>query len=149
MAEKRIVRELNELNAENPTFVTAGPLSAEDPFVWSATIAGPPSSPYEGGLFQLKLAFPDDYPFRPPNAIFLTRIYHPNIHPDGAICLDLLRESWSPALTVSKLLLSICSLLTDPNPSDPLVPSIAEQFVNNREMYNETATVWTQQFASA
>uniref|UniRef100_A0A668S2Y6 E2 ubiquitin-conjugating enzyme n=1 Tax=Oreochromis aureus TaxID=47969 RepID=A0A668S2Y6_OREAU len=82
--------------------------------------------PYHGGVFFLSVHFPTDYPFKPPKVAFTTKIYHPNINSNGSICLDILRSQWSPALTVSKVLLSICSLLCDPNPDDPLVPDIAQ-----------------------
>src|SRR3984885_16089818 len=69
---------------------------------WQATIMGPPDSPYTGGVFFLLIHFPVDYPFKPPKVNFTTRIYHPNINSNGSICLDILRDQWSPALTISK-----------------------------------------------
>ncbi|GBP37116.1 Ubiquitin-conjugating enzyme E2-17 kDa [Eumeta japonica] len=100
-------------------------------------------SPYQGGVFFLTIHFPTDYPFKPPKVAFTTRIYHPNINSNGSICLDILRSQWSPALTISKVLLSICSLLCDPNPDDPLVPEIARIYKTDREKYNELAREWT------
>ena len=64
----------------------------------------------------MQIVFPPDYPFKPPKIRFLTKMYHCNVDAKGGICLDILKEHWSPALTISKVLLSICSLLTDPNP---------------------------------
>ncbi|XP_061054315.1 ubiquitin-conjugating enzyme E2 T-like isoform X3 [Eubalaena glacialis] len=108
---------------------------------------GPNDSPYQGGVFLLTIHFPTDYPFKPPKVAFTTKIYHPNITSNGSICLDILRSQWSPALTVSKALLSICSLLCDPSPDDPLVPETAHTDKANREKYNRLAREWTQKYA--
>ncbi|KAK6608377.1 ubiquitin-conjugating enzyme [Botrytis cinerea] len=115
MALKRINKELTDLGRDPPSSCSAGPIG-EDLFHWQATIMGPSDSPYTGGVFFLAIHFPTDYPFKPPKVSFTTRIYHPNINSNGSICLDILRDQWSPALTISKVLLSICSMLTDPNP---------------------------------
>ncbi|XP_073897557.1 ubiquitin-conjugating enzyme E2 D3 isoform X3 [Castor canadensis] len=104
-------------------------------------------SPYQGGVFFLTIHFPTDYPFKPPKVAFTTRIYHPNINSNGSICLDILRSQWSPALTISKVLLSICSLLCDPNPDDPLVPEIARIYKTDRDKYNRISREWTQKYA--
>ena len=108
---------------------------------------GPTGTPYAGGVFKLQMDFPNDYPFKPPKTTFKTKVYHPNISSDGGICLDILRENWSPALTVSKLLLSICSLLEDPNPKDPLSPEPAKLYQENRVEYDRRAREWTQKHA--
>ena len=135
-----------DLHKDPPTNCSAGPVS-EDIFHWQATIIGPEDSPYSGGMFNLNIQFPTDYPFKPPKVSFSTKIYHPNINSNGSICLDILRSQWSPALTISKVLLSICSLLTDPNPDDPLVPEIARVYKQDRDKYNDTARSWTNRFA--
>ncbi|RAL06372.1 putative glutaryl-CoA dehydrogenase [Aspergillus ibericus CBS 121593] len=129
-----------------PSSCSAGP-SGDDLFHWQATIMGPGDSPYSGGVFFLNIHFPTDYPFKPPKVNFTTRIYHPNINSNGSICLDILRDQWSPALTISKVLLSICSMLTDPNPDDPLVPEIAHVYKTDRPRYEATAREWTRKYA--
>ena len=146
MALKRINKELFDLQIDPPSNCSAGPVK-ENLFKWQATIMGPTDSPFEGGIFFLEINFPSQYPFKPPKCIFTTKIYHPNINSKGGICLDILGNNWSPALTISKVLLSICSLLTDPNPDDPLVPEIATQYTTNREKYDIIAREWTMKYA--
>ncbi|KAI2807963.1 hypothetical protein RDWZM_005384 [Blomia tropicalis] len=146
MALKRIRKELEDLKRDPPAQCSAGPIG-DDLYSWHATITGPPDSPYQGGVFFLSIRFPTDYPFKPPRVMFNTQIYHPNIHTNGSICLDILKGQWSPALTVSKVLLSICSLLCDPNPDDPLMAESARIYKTNRIKYNELAREWTRRYA--
>lgn len=145
-AAKRITKELADLTSDPPANCSAGP-EGDDIFHWTATLMGPEGTPYHGGIFYLNITFPANYPFKPPKIHFVTKIYHPNINSGGGICLDVLKDNWSPALTISKILISICSLLDDPNPDDPLVPSIAKQYVENRAAYDVTARTWTMDFA--
>ncbi|RCI03942.1 Ubiquitin-conjugating enzyme E2 2 [Rhizopus stolonifer] len=139
---KRITKELAEISLDPPSNCSAGP-KGDNIYEWVSTIAGPADSPYAGGVFFLDVHFPQEYPFKPPKVIFRTRIYHCNINSQGAICLDILKDNWSPALTISKVLLSICSLLTDANPYDPLVGSIAQEYLHSREEHDDTARDWT------
>jgi len=144
---QRITKELKEFKAEPLENCSAGPIG-DDIFNWQATIIGPEGSPYHGGVFTLSIVFSNEYPFKPPKCNFITKIYHPNINSHGGICLDILKDNWSPALTVSKLLLSICSLLGDPNPDDPLVLEIAQLYKTNKEEYNKRAKEFTLFYAS-
>ena len=146
MSLKRIQNELKDLRKDPPACCSAGP-QGEDLFRWEGYIFGPEDSPYVGGVFNLVIQFPVDYPFRPPHVQFTTKIYHPNINSAGLICLDILKTQWSPALTISKVLISITSLLTDPNPDDPLMPEIANLYKNDRAAYNEKALRYTLEYA--
>ena len=84
---------------------------------WKLKIKGPQNSPYENGLFDMLFRFNSDYPFKPPSLKFMKTIYHPNIYRDGKICIDILQPNeWASTQTVRTILLSIISLLCDPNP---------------------------------
>lgn len=144
---KRIGRELTEIRNDPPLNCSAGPIDDDDIYNWEGVMFGPSDSPYAGGVFKVNIQFPIDYPFKPPRIIFTTKIYHPNINTQGFICLDILKQNWSPALTISKVLLSILSMLTDPNPKDPLMPDIAQQYINDRASYEISAREWTQLYA--
>jgi len=132
----RLMSDLNAINHEPPSGCSAGLVNEHDLMSWSATIFGPESGPFEGGVFTLRLNFTDQYPQKPPKVRFLTQMYHPNVYSDGSICLDILQDKWAPIYSVSTILVSIQSLLTDPNPSSPANPEAANLYTNNREEYN-------------
>ena len=144
---QRVQREYVEMMSSPLSHATAGPVDESDMTKWQATLTGPAGTPYEGGLFRLGIVFPSDYPFKPPRIRFLTKVYHMNISSTGSICLDILKDQWSPVLTVPKVLISILSLLDDPEPSDPLVPEIAELYTKDRVAHDVQAREWTQMYA--
>ena len=143
----RIHGELKELK-KNPIENCVASTINDNIFHWKAQIYGPENTPYYGGIFILDILFPNDYPFNPPKINFDTRVYHPNINSTGSICMDILKDNWSPVMTISKVLLSICSLLNDPNPDDPLEAEIGNEFKNNREEFNNNAASWTLIYAN-
>lgn len=144
----RIAQEHYKLVKTPLARITAGPLHGNDLFHWSASIVGPNDSPYEGGVFFLDIMIPHNYPFSPPKVKFVTPIYHPNINRAGSICLDILKKEWSPILGIAGVLLSISSLLDDPNPDDPLVLIAAKLYKRDRNKYNDVARKFTLKYAS-
>ncbi|EDV19582.1 uncharacterized protein TRIADDRAFT_33263, partial [Trichoplax adhaerens] len=138
-----------DLGREQPAQCSAGPVDTNDIKLLIGTIMGSTDTPYQGGAFFLTIQFPPDYPFKPPKVTFVTRIYHPNINSNGSICLDILHLLVDKAcllLTFIKcglVLSSICSLLSTPNPGNPLAPEIANIFKTGRPKFNELAKEWT------
>ena len=125
---------------------SAGP-DGDNWFHWIAAFGGPTDTPYDGGTFFLDITFPQDYPFKPPKVKFTIKIYHLNINDKAGICLDILKDKWSPSLSIAKVLLSIMQLLTEPNVDDPLVPNIAKLYKTNRELHDKIAREWTVKYA--
>ena len=136
MSIKRINKELIDIKKEN-MFKTE--VINDDILKWECILKGSENTVYEKGIFRLSITFPENYPFKPPRIKFITRIFHPNINSNGNICLDILNKNWSPVLTISKILISILSLLDDPNPSDPLDPKAAELYLKDKDEFRNTA----------
>ena len=146
-ALRRLQKELSDLKKNPNTNCSAQPYD-NNLFHWRALIFGPEGTPYSDGIFHLDILFPTEYPFKPPKIHFINKVYHPNINSVGSICLVILKNNWSPALTISKVLISICSLLNDPNPDDPLEPDIANEYKNNYEKFQNTAMSRTTIYAA-
>lgn len=147
MNKKRIQQELQKLATNPPENCSAGLISESNIMHWTATIIGPVDTPYEGGAFNLDVRFTQEYPFKAPIIKFKTRVYHPNVDSAGNICLDILKETWSPALDMEKVLLSICSLLEDPNADDPLDPDSASMYREDINQFNQVAREYTLKYA--
>ncbi|CAK4034987.1 Ubiquitin-conjugating enzyme E2 35 [Lecanosticta acicola] len=143
---KRIIKETERLQNEPVPGISAQPHD-DNARYFDVIVEGPGGSCYEGGVFQLELFLPDDYPMCPPKIRFLTRIYHPNIDRLGRICLDVLKNNWSPALQIRTILLSIQALLGAPNPEDPLNEAVAKQWKEDQPAAIKTAREWTQVYA--
>uniref|UniRef100_A0A8D0PWY2 UBC core domain-containing protein n=1 Tax=Sus scrofa TaxID=9823 RepID=A0A8D0PWY2_PIG len=139
-------KETQRLLAEPVPGIKAEPDESNARY-FHVVIAGPQDSPFEGGTFKLELFLPEEYPMAAPKVRFMTKIYHPNVDKLGRICLDILKDKWSPALQIRTVLLSIQALLSAPNPDDPLANDVAEQWKTNEAQAIETARAWTRLYA--
>ncbi|KAI6786013.1 uncharacterized protein J7T54_006352 [Emericellopsis cladophorae] len=145
----RLAGELRRWRDGRPAFVSLRPLrlAVKGSCSFRISFEGPPQSPYQSGIFHLLCDYPLDYPAAPPKIRFLTRVYHPNISPDGQVCIDILSGNWSPALISEAVVISILSLLSDPETVDPLVPEIAATFLQDRPLYERNARLYTMKHA--
>ena len=145
---RRVVKETERLIADPVPGITAVPFP-DNLRYFNITVSGPSDTPFEGVIFKLELFLPDSYPMEPPKVRFLTKIYHPNIDRLGRICLDVLKDKWSPALQIRHVLLSIQALMSTPNPDDPLANDIAEVWRSNLNAALANAKDWTSKYARA
>jgi len=143
---RRIIKETQRLMQEPVPGISAVPDDVNARY-FHVVVAGPEESPFEGGVFKLELFLPEDYPMTAPKVRFITRIYHPNIDKLGRICLDILKEKWSPALQIRTVLLSIQALLSAPNPDDPLANDVAELWKTNEAEALKNARDCTRKYA--
>eukprot|EP00045_Choanoeca_perplexa_P000968 m.17123 g.17123 ORF g.17123 m.17123 type:complete len:168 (+) comp10652_c0_seq1:111-614(+) len=133
-SRKRLLKDLKMLQKEPQDGIMAHP-SQDSLMIWAAVIFGPPDTPFENGVFRLKLEFSEEYPAKAPNVKFVTDVFHPNVYTNGDICLDILQKRWSPSYSVGAILTSIQSLLDEPNPNSPANNDAAKLFSDNRLEY--------------
>jgi len=111
---------------------------------------GPEGTPYDGGKYEVDIVIPETYPFQPVKMKFITKVYHPNISSaSGAICLDILKDAWSPVLTLKSTLISLQSLLCSPEPNDPQDAEVAKHYMTSRASFDDTARYWAETYAGA
>ncbi len=137
-AKKRLLKDLIQI--QSLTFqdgVTAAPINETNLFEWQAIITGPDQTSYEGGLYELILSIPCNYPVKPPKVRFKTEIFHPNIYKNGDICIDILQDQWSEVMSIEKILISIRSLLNEPNVNSPANPEAALLYKEHRNEFNQ------------
>ena len=145
-------KQFRELNKSNDLGVSVGLVNDDNLYNWSVVIFGPPDTIFEGGYFKAILSFPEDYPISPPTMKFTTKMFHPNIYPDGRVCISILHppgkdafneqekmeEKWRPSLGAEEILLSVISMLNDPNCDSPANIDAAVMLRNNPEDYKNT-----------
>ena len=144
----RIKKEYQALQKEKNTNVEVK-LVNNDIRHWKGRIKGPIDTCYQGGIFDVDIIIPDDYPFKPPKMKFDTKIWHPNISSvTGAICLDILKNEWTPALTIRTALISLQALMCEPVPNDPQDAVVAKQYMSDIKLFNQTAKHWVEEYAN-
>ncbi|KAB5590926.1 Ubiquitin-conjugating enzyme (huntingtin interacting protein 2) [Ceratobasidium theobromae] len=146
---RRVNKEIADCKNDKASKI-AIELIDENPFHLCGSFPGPEDTPYQGGTYQVDIVIPDSYPFQPVKMKFLTKVYHPNISSaSGAICLDILKDAWSPVLTLKSTLISLQSLLCSPEPDDPQDAEVAKHYLTSRDSFNETARYWAHIYAGA
>lgn len=131
---QRLQKELMDIMTKPTPGLTAFP-DDENMTLWTATIDGPADTPYANLVFKLSMEFAANYPYSPPTVLFKTPIYHPNVDFSGRICLDILKDKWSAIYNITTVLLSLQSLLGEPNNSSPLNGQAAELWDSDFEEY--------------
>ncbi|CAK0784669.1 hypothetical protein CVIRNUC_007873 [Coccomyxa viridis] len=143
----RIQKELREIERDKTSGVTVQ-LKGNSLQRLTGFVEGPRDTAYDGGLFVVDITLEDQYPFVPPKMRFRSKVWHPNVSSaNGAICLDILKDQWSPALTLKTALLSLQALLSSPQPDDPQDAVVARQYINDNGSFQRQARLWTENFA--
>jgi len=144
---RRVNKEITDCKNDKTSNIRID-LVGDSPFHLKGSFPGPQGTPYEGGTFDVDIVIPDSYPFQPVKMKFITKVYHPNISSaSGAICLDILKDAWSPVLTLKSTMISLQSLLCSPEPNDPQDAEVAKHYMTSRSSFEETARYWTEIYA--
>jgi len=146
---RRVNKEIADCKNDKVSQITVE-LIDDSPFHLMGSFPGPSDTPYDGGLYEVDIIIPDAYPFQPVKMKFITKVYHPNVSSQsGAICLDILKDAWSPVLTLKSTLISLQSLLCSPEPNDPQDAEVAKHYMTSRSSFNDTARYWAEIYAGA
>ncbi|PPQ67906.1 hypothetical protein CVT24_003169 [Panaeolus cyanescens] len=144
---RRVNKEITDCKNDKTSQIKIE-LVDESPFHLKGSFPGPEGTPYEGGKFEVDIVIPESYPFQPVKMKFITKLYHPNVSSaSGAICLDILKDAWSPVLTLKSTLISLQSLLCSPEPNDPQDAEVAKHYMTSKQSFEETAAYWTHIYA--
>ncbi|XP_066106557.1 ubiquitin-conjugating enzyme E2 D3-like [Saccopteryx bilineata] len=145
-AVRRLTKELLDMSRNPPEHYSVGPVG-DNMLEWEGNIVGPKDSPYERGVFIIKMNFPWDYPISPPKITFTTPIYHPNVDKYGAVSMDLLWLGWSLMITISQILQSVRSLLCQPVLDDMTYVEIGGLYLEDRVKFHSKARELTDKYA--
>ncbi|KAF2862487.1 hypothetical protein K470DRAFT_280792 [Piedraia hortae CBS 480.64] len=150
---RRLQREIEDVAKDTVCGVTITSMDGSpvsDLTHFKGTFRGPPDTPFEGGCYEVEIKIGSDYPFKAPDMKFITKIWHPNISSQtGAICLDILKDAWSPVLTLKSTIISLQSLLQSPQPDDPQDAEVARMLIHNPREYKKKAKSWAIKYAKA
>jgi ubiquitin-protein ligase len=146
MSQRRIMTELAKLKSDPNAHISAEPI-ADEIFHLRGKIEGPSATPYEGGTFIVDIRLPYDYPLKPPECSFVTKVHHPNISARGEICLDILKKGWNPGQSIAKVLNALLELLAAPDTDNALQAEVAYQYNTDRAAFDQIAKQWTETYA--
>jgi len=151
---RRLQKEIQDITKDTHSGISltspSGEAEISDFTHFKGHFRGPPDTPYEGGMYEVDIRITPEYPFKPPEMRFITKIWHPNVSSQtGAICLDTLKEAWSPVLTLKSALISLQSLLSSPEPKDPQDAEVAGMLISRPEEFAHVAREWAMRYAGA
>ncbi|XP_066213945.1 ubiquitin-conjugating enzyme E2 D2B-like [Saccopteryx leptura] len=145
-AVRRLTKELLDMSQNPSEHYSVGPVG-DNMLEWQGNIMGPKDSPYDRGVFIIKMIFPWSYPFNPPKIIFITPIYHPNVDRYGAVSMELFWSGWSSKIIVSQILQSVRSLLGQPSIEDVSNLEIGSLYLEDRAKFHSKARELTEKYA--
>ncbi|XP_071481764.1 ubiquitin-conjugating enzyme E2 L5-like [Diadema antillarum] len=146
-ATRRLTKELDEIKRGTSRVLRDVNVDESNILNWELLIT-PSSPPFNKGGFRINIAYPAEYPFKPPKITFKTKIYHPNIDDKGQVCLPIVSpENWKPATKTDQIIQALVALIHDPEPEHPLRGDLAEEYTNDRKKFNKNAEEHTRKYA--